>query len=82
MYTEASYENSLIELFQGMGYSYVYGPSVDRDYRSPLYEAELEAALPNTFIKYCYGMMAGNGWRDLQNYFDMRDLLGMPYNTW
>ena len=45
MYTEASYENSLIELFQGMGYSYVYGPSVDRDYRSPLYEAELEAAL-------------------------------------
>lgn len=43
---------------------------------------ELEAALPNTFIKYCYGMMAGNGWRDLQNYFDMRDLLGMPYNTW
>lgn len=43
---------------------------------------ELEAALPNTYIKYCYGMMAGNGWRDLQNYFDMRDLLGMPYNTW
>ena len=43
---------------------------------------ELEAALPNTFIKYCYGLMAGNGWRDLQNYFDMRDLLGMPYNTW
>ena len=45
MYTEASYEKSLIELFQGMGYSYVYGPSVDRDYRSPLYEAELESAL-------------------------------------
>ncbi len=43
---------------------------------------ELEAALPNTYIKYCYGLMAGNGWRDLQNYFDMRDLLGMPYNTW
>jgi len=43
---------------------------------------ELEAALPNTYIKYCYGLMAGNGWRDLQNYFDMRDLLDMPYNTW
>jgi len=45
-------------------------------------KVELEAALPNTYIKYCYGLMAGNGWRDLQNYFDMRDLLGMPYNTW
>ena len=21
-------------------------------------------------------------WRELQNYFDMRDLLGMPYNHW
>ena len=45
-------------------------------------KVELEAALPNTYIKYCYGMMAGNGWRDLPNYFAMRDLLGMPYNTW
>ncbi len=43
---------------------------------------ELEAALPNTYIKYCDGEMTANGWRDLQNYFDMRDLLGMPYNTW
>lgn len=43
---------------------------------------ELEAALPDTYIKYCYGLMAGNGWRLLQNYYDMRDLLGMPYNTW
>ena len=45
-------------------------------------KVELEAALPNTYIKYCYGLMAGNGWRLLQNYYDMRDLLGMPYNTW
>lgn len=45
-------------------------------------KVELEAALPNTHIEYCYGVMARNGWRDLQNYFDMRDLLGMPYNTW
>lgn len=43
---------------------------------------ELEAALPNTHIQYCYGEMTRNGWRDLQNYFDMRDLLGMPYNRW
>ena len=45
LYTEASYENSLIELFQEMGYKHVYGPSIDRDYRSPLYEDELEDAL-------------------------------------
>ena len=35
-----------------------------------------------TYIKYCDGEMTANGWRDLQNYFDMRDLLGMAYNTW
>ena len=45
MYTEASYENSLIELFQDMGYSYAYGPDIVRDYNSPLYETELEDAL-------------------------------------
>ncbi len=43
---------------------------------------ELEAALPNTFIKYCDGEMTANGWRDLPGYFEMRDYLGMPYNRW
>ena len=42
----------------------------------------LNAALPDTFIKYCDGEMTANGWRDLPNYFAMRDYLGMPYNTW
>ena len=41
-YTEADYENSIIELFQNMGYRYVYGPDVDRDFNSPLYEEELK----------------------------------------
>ena len=36
-YTESDYENSIIELFQNMGYRYVYGPDIDRDYGSPLY---------------------------------------------
>ena len=44
-YTKADYENSIIELFQNMGYHYVYGPDVDRDFSSPLYEVELDAAL-------------------------------------
>ena len=45
-------------------------------------KVELQAALPNTYIKFCDAEMTRNGWRDLPNYFAMRDLLGMPYNTW
>ena len=44
-YTEADYENSIIELFQGMGYQHVYGPDLERDFTNPLYETELLAAL-------------------------------------
>ena len=44
-YTEADYENSIIELFQNMGYRHVYGPDIERDFYSPLYEDELTAAL-------------------------------------
>ena len=44
-YTEADYENSLIELFQNMGYRHVYAPDLERDFHSPLYEEELEGAL-------------------------------------
>ena len=39
MYTEESYENSVIELFQNMGYQHIYGPDIEtRDFYSPLYE--------------------------------------------
>ncbi|MBP3817832.1 MAG: type I restriction endonuclease subunit R [Butyrivibrio sp.] len=44
-YTEADYENSIIELFQNMGYRHVYGPDVDRDFNSPIYDSELVTAL-------------------------------------
>ena len=44
-YPEADYENSIIELFQNMGYRYVYAPDLERDFRSPLYEEELLSAL-------------------------------------
>ena len=44
-YAEADYENSIIELFQNMGYRYVYAPDLERDFRSPLYEEELTSAL-------------------------------------
>ena len=41
-YTEADYENSVMELFSGMNYDIVYGPDVERDQRSPLYDEILE----------------------------------------
>lgn len=44
-YTEADYENSIIELLQGMGYRHVYGPDIECDFNIPLYEDELIAAL-------------------------------------
>ncbi len=45
MFTEADYENSIIELFQNMGYKYVYAPDLERDFSSPLYDTELNDAL-------------------------------------
>lgn len=46
LYTEADYENSVIELFRkDLGYEYVYGPDVDRDFYSPLYEEVLVNSL-------------------------------------
>ena len=41
-FTEADYENSIIELFENMGYTHVYGPDIERDYNSPLYDEVLE----------------------------------------
>lgn len=41
-YTEADYENSIIELFQNdLGYEHIYGPDIERDFHSPLYEEVL-----------------------------------------
>lgn len=44
-YTEADYENSIIELFENLGYRHVYAPDLERDFYSPSYEEELESAL-------------------------------------
>ena len=42
IYTEADYENSVIELFRNdLGYEYAYGPDIERDFYSPLYEEVL-----------------------------------------
>ena len=44
-YMESDYENAVIELFQNMGYIYVYGPDVSRDFTCPFYEEELTESL-------------------------------------
>ena len=42
----------------------------------------LAEKLPNTHIYYDGYTPTSGGWRELQNYYDMRDLLEMPYNPW
>lgn len=43
---EEAYENSIIELFQELGYTHVYGPDMEtRDFTSPLYEVVLTNSL-------------------------------------
>ena len=44
--TEAAYENSVIELFQHLDYTHVYGPDIEnRDFYSPLYLDILEDSI-------------------------------------
>ena len=58
IFTEADYENSVLDLFRGMNYDYVYGPDVERNVRSPLYDDVLEECLhrinPNCNEKAIY----------------------------
>ncbi len=45
-YTEDSYEQALIALFRDeLGYDYIYGPDITRDYRQPCYVDMIEPAI-------------------------------------
>lgn len=45
-YNEESYEKALIELFRDtLGYEHIYGPDIDRDWHSPLYDSVLEDSI-------------------------------------
>ena len=45
-YNETSYENALIELFTStLGYEHVYGPDIERNFYSPLYDSVLEDSI-------------------------------------
>ena len=39
----------------------------------------LREALTDTYMMFTSSYTVGSGWRELQNYYDMRDILGMPY---
>lgn len=46
LYDENSYEQCLKQLFQdNLGWDYIYGPDVERDFRDPLYEPVLEESI-------------------------------------
>ena len=44
-FTEADYENSVLDLFREINYDYVYGSDIERNLRSPLYDDILEEIL-------------------------------------
>ena len=42
---EAGYENAIIEMLKVLGYQYIPGPEVERDYTVPYFETELEESI-------------------------------------
>jgi len=45
-FTEANYENAVMTLLEDLGYTRLYGPDIDRNYRNPLYMDALAEQLP------------------------------------
>ncbi len=44
-FTEDSFEQAVLEIFQNLGYTYRHGPDIDRDYSSPILEPVLRDSL-------------------------------------
>ena len=45
IFTEDTYEQAIIELFENMGYEHLYAPDLERDYSSPLLDFMLRDCL-------------------------------------
>ena len=45
IFTEATYEQAIVELFESMGYTHLYAPDLERDYANPLLEDALREGL-------------------------------------
>ena len=44
-FDENLFEQSIIRLFEDLGYEHFYGPNIERDYHNPLYEDQLRNSL-------------------------------------
>ena len=44
-FTEDTFEQAVLEIFQNLGYSFLHGPDIDRDYSSPILEPVLRDGL-------------------------------------
>ena len=44
-FTEDTYEQAVISLFEGMGYEHIYAPELERDYSRPLMDSVLQDSL-------------------------------------
>lgn len=44
-FNESSYENSIVESLENLGYTHLYGPDVERDTKNPLYEEQLRSSM-------------------------------------
>ena len=85
-YNEEAYENALIELFQNMGWEHVYGPEIDRDFHSPLYDSVLEDSIRRLNPKAAPGdknsYILANQWTFIENSNKRPDILlflnGLP----
>lgn len=53
-FTEDTFEQAVIELFENMGYTHIYAPDMERDYSSPL----LDAVLRDCLLRLNHGLPA------------------------
>ena len=51
LFTEDTYEQAIIELFENMGYDHLYAPDFDRDYTSPILDSILRDSLVRDVYK-------------------------------
>ena len=45
LFTEDTFERAVLEIFQNLGYTFLHGPDIDRDYTSPILEPMLRDCL-------------------------------------
>ena len=54
-FKEDTFERAVLEIFEGLGYTHIYGPELERDYGSPL----LESVLRESLLRINRGLPAG-----------------------